>query len=151
LQGGQVSGSLNGIAVAQRRAGFIEEAAATFEEALTAIISEKWNTIRLVSLIHVIVDNDRGKVLLPVSPTLRIRLVEAADAISGAWLAPEKVRIASTAGETPAADRQRCCGRGDRTKANASMIGSGQGMSARPRIAVASAQRSERRDGPTAD
>src|SRR5262249_2862021 len=43
LQGGQILGSPIGIAVAQHRAGFIEEAAATFEEALTAIISEKWD------------------------------------------------------------------------------------------------------------
>jgi len=91
LQGGQIS--LNGIGVAQHRAGFIEEAAATFEEALTAIISEKWNTIRLVSLIHVIVDNERGKVVVAASPTLGIRLVEAADAITGAWLTPGKVRF----------------------------------------------------------
>jgi tetratricopeptide (TPR) repeat protein len=63
LQGGQILGLgfPTGIGDALRRAGFIEEAAATFEEALTAIISEKWNTIRLVSLIHVIVDNDRGE------------------------------------------------------------------------------------------
>jgi hypothetical protein len=93
LQGGQILGSATGIAVAQHRAGFIEEAAATFEEALTAIISEKWDTARLVSLIHVIVDNDRGKVLVAGSPTLRIGLVEAADAIIGAWLTPGKVRI----------------------------------------------------------
>jgi tetratricopeptide (TPR) repeat protein len=93
LQGGQILGSPTGIAVAQHRAGFIEEAAATFEEALRAIISEKWNTIRLVSLIHVIVDNDRGKVLVAASPMLRIRLVEAAEAITGAWLTPGKVQI----------------------------------------------------------
>jgi tetratricopeptide (TPR) repeat protein len=94
-QGGQTLGSATGIAVAQHRAGFIEEAAATFEEALTTIISdnEKGNTTRLVSLIHVIVANDRGKVLLAASPTLRIRLVEAAEAIAEAWRTPGKVRI----------------------------------------------------------
>jgi hypothetical protein len=93
LQGGQILGSATGIAVAQHRAGFIEEAAATFEEALTAIISEKWNTARLISLIHVIVANDRGKVLVAASPTLRIRLVEAAEAITESWHTSGKVRI----------------------------------------------------------
>jgi tetratricopeptide (TPR) repeat protein len=89
---GQLLGSATGIAVAQHRAGFIKEATATFEEALTATISDndKWNTARLVSLIHVIVDNDRGKVLVAASPTLRTRLVEAAEAITGAWLTPGK-------------------------------------------------------------
>ncbi len=80
LQGGQV---LNGIADAKRRAGFVEEAAASFEEALTAAISnnQKGKAARLVSLVRLIVDNDRGKVLLAASPTLGIRLVEAAEAI----------------------------------------------------------------------
>jgi hypothetical protein len=55
--------------------------------------NEKWNTARLVSLIHVIVDNDRGKVLVAASPTLRIRLVEATEAITQAGLTPGKVRI----------------------------------------------------------
>jgi hypothetical protein len=41
----------------------------------------------------VIVDNDRGKVLVAASPMLRIRLVKAAEAITGAWLTPGKVQI----------------------------------------------------------
>jgi hypothetical protein len=80
LQDGQIVS----IADAQRRAGLIEEAAATFEEVLTATISDndKWKTTRLFSLIHTIVDNGWGKALVAASPTLRIRLVEAAEAIT---------------------------------------------------------------------
>jgi hypothetical protein len=33
-------------------------------------------------LIHTIVDNGRGKALVAASPTLRVRLVEAAEAIT---------------------------------------------------------------------
>jgi tetratricopeptide (TPR) repeat protein len=80
LQGRQIQGS---IADAQRRAGLIEEAAATFEDALTATLSgdEKAKISLASSLVHLIVDNDRGKVVA-ASPTLRIRLVEAAEAIA---------------------------------------------------------------------
>jgi hypothetical protein len=91
LQGGQTLGS---IADAQRRAGFIEEAAATFEEALKVTLSgDDKGKISLASLlVHLIVDNDRGKVVA-ASPTLRIRLVEAAEAIaeSGIWLGQKRV------------------------------------------------------------
>jgi hypothetical protein len=75
---------LNDIAKAQAHAGLIEEAAATFEEALTATLSdkEKWKTSHLVSMIRLIVDNGRGTVLMAASPTVRIRLVEAAEAIT---------------------------------------------------------------------
>jgi tetratricopeptide (TPR) repeat protein len=92
LQGGQILGSATQIAVAQRRAGLTEEAAATFEEALTATISdnEKSKTTRLVSLIHLIVDNGQGKVLVAASPILRIRLVEAAEVITETGIAPGK-------------------------------------------------------------
>jgi tetratricopeptide (TPR) repeat protein len=91
LQGGQILGS---IADAQRRAGFIEEAAATFEEALKVTLSgDDKGKISLASLlVHLIVDNDRGKVVA-ASPTLRIRLVEAAEAVaeSGITLGQKRV------------------------------------------------------------
>jgi tetratricopeptide (TPR) repeat protein len=91
LQDGRILGSPTGIADAQRRAGLTEEAVATFEEALTATISvnEKGRTSRLVSLVHLIVDNDRGKVVA-ASPTLRIRLVEAAEAVIETGVTPGK-------------------------------------------------------------
>jgi tetratricopeptide (TPR) repeat protein len=80
LQGGE--GALIGIAVAQRHAGLVEEAGATFEDALAAILSDdqKWKTTRLVSLIHQIVDDGRN--IVTASPTLRLRLVEAAEVIA---------------------------------------------------------------------
>lgn len=83
LQHGLILWLPGGIADAQRRAGLIEESAATFEEALTTTISGNEES-RLVSLIRriVIVDNGRGKSLVAASPTLRIRLVEAAEAIT---------------------------------------------------------------------
>jgi tetratricopeptide (TPR) repeat protein len=83
LRHGLILGLPGGIADAQRRAGLIEESAATFEEALTTTISSNEES-RLVSLIRmiVIVDNDRGKALAAASLTLRIRLVEAAEAIT---------------------------------------------------------------------
>jgi hypothetical protein len=92
LQSRQILGTPIGIAVAQCRAGLIEEAAAAFEEALTATISdnEKSKTSRLASLTRLIVGNSCGKDLVAASPTLRIRLVEAAEAITQTGVAPAK-------------------------------------------------------------
>jgi tetratricopeptide (TPR) repeat protein len=92
LQSRQILGSPTGVAIAQCRAGLFEEAAATFEEALTATISdnEKWKTYRLVWLTRLIVGNSWGKDLVAASPTLRTRLVEAAEAIIESGVAPAK-------------------------------------------------------------
>jgi tetratricopeptide (TPR) repeat protein len=78
---------LGRIAVAQRSAGFIAEAAVTFEQALAVRLSggerekgdgpEKVN--RVISLIHTIA---RDPALVAASPALRLRLVEAAEAIT---------------------------------------------------------------------
>jgi hypothetical protein len=75
---------LGGIADAQRRIELIKEAAATFEEALAATLSgdDQRNAAYLVSLIRLIVDNDGGKALVVVSPSLRTRLLEAAEAVT---------------------------------------------------------------------
>jgi hypothetical protein len=43
---------------------------------------KKGNAARLVSLIRAIASNDRGMVLVAASPSLRLRLVEAAEAIT---------------------------------------------------------------------
>ena len=76
---------LSRIADAQHRAGLIKEAAATFEEALTATLSSdmRRDEVRLVSLIKMIVDNDRAYGVVVASPVLRMRLVEAAETITG--------------------------------------------------------------------
>ncbi len=75
---------LSRIADAQRCAGLINEAAATFEEALTAILSNdmRRDAFRLVSPIKMIVDNDRAYGVVAASPALRVRLVEAAETIT---------------------------------------------------------------------
>jgi tetratricopeptide (TPR) repeat protein len=75
---------LGEIADAQRRAALIKEAAASYEEALTAIMSsdQRRNTGRLVSLMRRIVDNDHAYGVVAASPMLRIRLVEATEIIS---------------------------------------------------------------------
>jgi tetratricopeptide (TPR) repeat protein len=74
---------LSRIADARRSAGFFAEAAETFEKALTVSLSgdepEKVN--RVVSLIHTIA-RDRGPALVAASPALRLRLVEAAEAVT---------------------------------------------------------------------
>jgi tetratricopeptide (TPR) repeat protein len=72
------------IANAQYRAGLIEEAAATFEEALSSTLSsnDKGKTASPVMLIHAIADNGRGTVLVAASPSLRLQLLEAADTIT---------------------------------------------------------------------
>jgi tetratricopeptide (TPR) repeat protein len=72
------------IANAQYRAGLMEEAAATFEEALSSTLSsnDKGKTASPVMLIHAIADNGRGTVLVAASPSLHLRLLEAADTIT---------------------------------------------------------------------
>jgi tetratricopeptide (TPR) repeat protein len=75
---------LGEIADAQRRAGLIKEAAASFEEALTAILSsdQRRNASKLVSLMQKILDNDHVYGVVAASPVLRIRLVEATEIIT---------------------------------------------------------------------
>jgi tetratricopeptide (TPR) repeat protein len=75
---------LNRVADAQRDTGFIAEAAVTFEQALTVSLSrdepEKVNR-RVVSLIQAIA-RDRGPALVAASAALRLRLLEAAEAVT---------------------------------------------------------------------
>jgi len=77
-------GLLADIANAQHGAGLTEEAAATFEEALTAATAGggKLKAGLLISLFRAIAYNDRGKALVASSPSLHLRLLEAADAIT---------------------------------------------------------------------
>jgi len=74
---------LSEIANAQHRAGLTEEAAATFGEALSATISddEKAKEFRLTSLIGTIAQNDPLRALVAARPSLRLRLLEAVQAI----------------------------------------------------------------------
>jgi tetratricopeptide (TPR) repeat protein len=77
--------TLNNIAEAQRRAGLIPEAAATFEKALAAAISgdEQARKLSLFSLITSIA-RDRGSELITAYAPLRRRLAEAVDAVDRA-------------------------------------------------------------------
>jgi len=75
---------LREIAGAQWRAGFVREAAATFEQAMaTTMADERRTPLDVGELIRRIAYNDRGSELLAVaSPTLRVRLLEAADTVT---------------------------------------------------------------------
>jgi hypothetical protein len=75
--------TLSRIADAQRSTGFIAGAAVTFEQALAVTLTgdEQEKVNRLVSLIHTIV-RDRGPALVAASPALRLRLVDAAEAVT---------------------------------------------------------------------
>jgi tetratricopeptide (TPR) repeat protein len=77
--------TLNNIAEAERRAGLIPEAAATFEKALAAAMSAD-EQARKLSLFWLItsVARDRGSDLITAYPPLRRRLAEAVDAIDRA-------------------------------------------------------------------
>jgi tetratricopeptide (TPR) repeat protein len=72
------------IANAQYRAGLMEEAAVTFEEALSYAMSsnDKRKTASPATLIRAVTYNDRGTVLIAALPSLRLRLLEAADTIT---------------------------------------------------------------------
>jgi tetratricopeptide (TPR) repeat protein len=76
--------TLSNIADGQRRAGLIQDAAATFEAALTASMAgeDPRKQFKLTSLIHWIADNGRGRAMMAASPSLGIRLLEAAQAIT---------------------------------------------------------------------
>jgi hypothetical protein len=71
------------IARAQYSAGLIEGSAATFEVALSASISNdgKGKTVAPQTLIRAVTANDHVTVLIAASPSLRLRLLEAADTI----------------------------------------------------------------------
>jgi tetratricopeptide (TPR) repeat protein len=76
--------TLSKIADAQRRAGLIQDAAATFVEALTASMAgeDRRKAFKLIPMIHLIADNGRGSAMIAASPSLGIRLLEAAQAIT---------------------------------------------------------------------
>jgi tetratricopeptide (TPR) repeat protein len=78
--------TLSNIADGQRRAGLTQDAAATFEAALTASMAgeDRNKPFKLTSLIHWITDNGRGRgrAMMAASPSLGIRLLEAAQAIT---------------------------------------------------------------------
>jgi tetratricopeptide (TPR) repeat protein len=76
--------ALSNIADGQRRAGLIRDAAATFEAALTASMAgeDRNKPFKLTSMIHLIADNGRGRAMMAASPSLGIRLLEAAQAIT---------------------------------------------------------------------
>jgi tetratricopeptide (TPR) repeat protein len=78
---GQDHQTLNNIGEAQRRAGFIPEAAATFDKALAAAMSGDEQT-RKFSLLWLIrgVARDRGTDMITAYPPLGRRLAEAVDA-----------------------------------------------------------------------
>jgi hypothetical protein len=71
---------LREIASAQWRAGFVSEAAATFEQAFMATMADvKRTPLDLAELIRRIAYNDRGgELMAAASPTLRVQLLEAA-------------------------------------------------------------------------
>ena len=77
--------TLTNIAEAQRRAGLIPEAAATFEKAISAAMrsDEPARKLALSGLINGIA-RDRGSELIAAFPPLRQRLAEAVDAIDRA-------------------------------------------------------------------
>jgi len=74
---------LSSIADAQRSTGFIAQAATTFEQSLAVTVSgdEREKVNRVVLQIHRIA-GDRGSELVAASPTLGVRLVEAAQAVT---------------------------------------------------------------------
>jgi hypothetical protein len=70
-------------ASAQLRAGLIGEAAATFEHAFTATMADTKRTLfDLPQLARMIAYDGQGNALLAVSPTLGVRLLEAADTVT---------------------------------------------------------------------
>jgi tetratricopeptide (TPR) repeat protein len=75
---------LREIAAAQSRAGLIRDAATTFEAAIAATLANTGRTpLDLPELIRRIVAyDDRGSELVAASPTLPLRLVEAADTVT---------------------------------------------------------------------
>jgi tetratricopeptide (TPR) repeat protein len=71
------------IAGAQWRAGFIPEAAATFEQAFAATMADERRTpLDVGELIRRIAYNDRGSELVVASPALGVRLLEAAETVT---------------------------------------------------------------------
>jgi tetratricopeptide (TPR) repeat protein len=75
---------LGDIAGAQWRGGFVREAAATLEEAIAATMADERRTpLDVAGLIRRIAYNDRGSELMAAaSPTLRVRLIEAAQTVT---------------------------------------------------------------------
>lgn len=74
---------LREVAAAQSRVGLVRETAATFEHAFAAIMADtKRTAFDLPQLARMIAYDGGGRALLAQSPTLRQRLLEAADTIT---------------------------------------------------------------------